>query len=427
MEKPRLLQGFRDYLPHAMRRRRFVIEQASAIYERYGFEPLDTPALEYADLLTGKYGEDEKLIYQFEDRGGRKVALRYDLTVPLARVATTYPDLPNPFKRYQAGPVWRADSPQRGRFREFMQCDADTVGTESPLADAEMICMIADICDALGLAGQYEIRLSHRGVFSALLASLGISGEKATVTMRLIDKLAKLGQKETRAALQQTIDAKTVSQLFEILNMPGDESLLNHLTEQLASQKSGQEAVSNLAEIYALCQRCDPVIDLSIVRGLEYYTGIVYEVILKNDAAVGSIAAGGRYDSLMHDLAGTVMPAVGISLGVDRLIAALPASADDQGDIVVVAVFAGYEKEAFDLSEELRRAGINAALAFGSPKIGKQLQYADAIGARSVVLYGENEAAKGIILVRDMKTGTQTEITKEPSDELIAALQKLLH
>lgn len=417
MEKPRLLQGFRDFLPDQMRARNHVIDTVKKVYESYGFEPLDTPALEYAELLMGKYGEDEKLIYNFQDHGDRHVALRYDLTVPLARVVASYQHLPKPFKRYQVGSVWRADSPQAGRYREFMQMDADTVGASSPLADAEMLTMMDAMYQALGLE-HFTIHVNHRGVLSAFLKALRISESHIPTVLRIIDKLAKIGKHTAEAQLKVVMEVDAIKQLFDVFDQEDAEVLLNDL-HSFITEEQGLIALENFEQILALTEKTKTVkVNLAVVRGLDYYTGLIYEVTLK-DSAVGSICGGGRYDDLMAQLSGQAMPAIGTSLGVDRLLSVVGESPVDKQTLILVGVFPGFEKQAFALAAEIRQAGICTVLGLGSEKLGKQMQYADAIGASKVLLCGDNEAAKGVVLVRDMKSGEQEEVQRS---ELVASL-----
>ncbi len=459
MEKPRSLQGFRDYLPATMRVRQHLLDTVRGVYESYGYAPLDTPALEFKELLTGKYGDDEKLIYHFKDHGGREVALRYDLTVPLARVVSTNHDLPRPFKRYQMGPVWRADSPQAGRFREFMQFDVDCVGTNSPLADAEILMIMHDCLSALGFkstrstpglkyrdmlrvdterhllprfknqglvpsnVSKFTIRVSHRGVFGAVLRALKVPSEHHTTVLRLVDKIDKVGAGEIKAKLLEIVPKPIISQMFELFDQSGKD-LIGHLHSILSHDQAGLDAVSNLSDIFNLVSDLDSIkIDLSIVRGLSYYTGLIYEAVLDDHPGLGSVYAGGRYDDLMRDLAGVDMPAVGTSLGVDRLMTVLSTS-DVDASPIVLTVFGGFESDALQLSTTLRQAGLNVALAFGQEKLGKQLHYADNLGARVTLIFGEPEILAGKVVVRNMKSGEQTEFRLDQLDDLISALKK---
>lgn len=405
-----------------------MIDVVCAVYERYGFEPMDTPALEYADLLMGKYGEDEKLIYHFKDHGDRHVAMRYDLTVPLARVAASYHDVPKPFKRYQVGSVWRADSPQKGRFREFMQCDVDTIGTTSPLADAEMLLVMHDGLSDLGFGGTFSIRISHRAIFTAILRVLEVPETNHKAIMRLVDKLDKMGAAKVKPELAHHLSKSVMTQLFELYEMQHNQTILEHLHTMLASDEKGREAVANLSEIYGLAS--DAVgddgfaIDLRIVRGLDYYTGIIYEARLTSHPEIGTVYAGGRYDALLASLAGVDMPAVGTSLGVDRLMAVREQPRAKDRPLIMLAVFAGLEPQTFTLAHQLRQAGVTVALGFGQAKLGKQLAYADAIGASTVMLYGEDEIKSGTVTLRNMKTGEQQECALEPLEALVRHLSQ---
>lgn len=426
MEKIQTLQGFRDYLPDTMRVRQRVIETVREVYEKYGFEPLDTPAIEHASLLIGKYGDEEKLIYKFKDNGDREVALRYDLTVPLARVISNHPELPKPFKRYQSALAWRAESPQRGRYREFMQFDVDTVGTLSPVADAEMVLVMAAAMKALAL-NDFTIRISHRGVLNAVMKAYKIGEKDGPAVIRQIDKLDKIGPEVVVKNITDILGAKTAQSLIDLI-FDKSSDLLEKVESLIGEDKEGLEALANLTEIVSLLGgiKSKFIIDLSIVRGLDYYTGIVYETTLQKYPELGSVFSGGRYDKLMSKLAGVDLPAVGTSMGVDRLINALVAT-----DFVTtpplfcMAVFSGFEKDAVEMAEKLRTAGLRVAIASGD-KLGKQMQYANNINASAVIMLGEDEITKGIVVVRNMQTGTQQDIKMDPTDGLVEALREFI-
>ncbi len=251
----RVLKGFRDYLPPQMILRQRIIAIARDIFERHGFEPLDTPALEYLDVLTGKAGENEQLMYHFEDAGGRQVGLRYDLTVPLARVVAMHQnELVFPFKRYQIAPVWRADNPQRGRFREFWQCDADIAGSASPLADAEVIAIMAEVLEGVGLP-QFTIRISHRRLLETLGRAAGVPEERSTLLYRSIDKIDKIGAEGVSRELQDAgVSAEQARRVLDLVTKRGDPfSLLGELTTDLEDVPAAAEAIHELEELFRCC------------------------------------------------------------------------------------------------------------------------------------------------------------------------------
>jgi histidyl-tRNA synthetase len=280
--KPQVLKGFRDYLPEQMILRQRIIGLVREVFERHGFEPLDTPALEYLEVLTGKAGENEKLMYRFADQGGREVGLRYDLTVPLARVVAMHQnELALPFKRYQIAPVWRGENPQRGRFREFWQCDADIAGSPSMLADAEVVAVMAEALTAVGLPN-FTIRISHRKLLESLGRAAGIADERATTLYRSIDKLDKIGPEGVGRELAGTgIAEAAVDRVLALVTATGEPAaLLAELRRELAEVAGGPEAIAELGELFALLPdfgvpparyRLDP----ALARGLDYYTGPV--------------------------------------------------------------------------------------------------------------------------------------------------------
>jgi len=427
MDKVQTLQGFRDYLPDAMRLRQQVIDTVRKVYELYGYEPLDTPALESASLLLGKYGDEEKLIYHFQDNGKREVALRYDLTVPLARVVANHPELPRPFKRYQAALAWRAESPQRGRYREFMQFDVDCVGTFSPVADAEMVLVMAAAMRALAI-NDFVIRLNHRGVLNGIMRALKIADGDVAAVVRQIDKADKIGGEMVVANITDIIGAEKAKALQEIV-FEKNSDVLEVLEQRFGNDSEALEALANLKEIVGLLVSIKGkyIVDLSIVRGLDYYTGIVYETYLGKFPELGSVFSGGRYDKLMSKLAGVDLPAVGTSMGVDRLINAL-ASTDFVASkpLFCIAVFSGFEKEAVELAESLRTEGLRVAMALAGDKLGKQMQYANNIGANVVIMLGENEIKQGIVVARNMESGEQQDIKAGPVEGLAKSLEVMV-
>src|SRR5579875_2329539 len=323
---PQVLKGMRDFLPARMILRHFVTDQLRRVFERFGFEPLQTPAIEYAETLEGKFGEEaDKLIYKFEDRGGRAVGLRYDLTVPLARVVSMYPEMVKPFKRYQIAPVWRAERPQKGRYREFYQCDVDVVGGTSMIADAEVVIIAYQALRQLGFRG-FLILLNNRKILQGVALKLDLDEEQATRVWRIIDKWDKIGPEGVRSELSDAgIPSEKVEQLYRLFESGATsvdtlESLKNRLGDVPIALEGIRELEQivrylDLSEVPAAFVRVDP----HMVRGLDYYTGPIFEVVVEQPR-IGSICGGGRYDRLVGALGPAQFPAVGISIGLDRLI-----------------------------------------------------------------------------------------------------------
>jgi histidyl-tRNA synthetase len=385
------LKGFRDFLPQEARKRQFVINTLKMVFASYGFDPLETPTLEYEDILTGKYGDEgDKLMYRFEDNGGRRVAMRYDQTVPLARVAAQYQnELPMPFKRYQIQPVWRAENTQRGRFREFLQCDIDTVGLTTPLSDAEILAIISDSYEALGFK-DFTILVNDRSVFSDL-------PPKAIIA---IDKLKKIGEENVKKELEAL--GVGSSRLDEITNSPVPEKLQIILT---AAKELGVD--ENRLKF-----------EPTLARGLDYYTGIIIEVEIK-DYSAGSVGGGGRYDNLIGMFSSTPFPAIGFAFGFDRIIDAMDEQSlfpDDLGNTkVLVTIFSPeLEKNSIEISYQLRANGVPTELYLDpNAKMEKQLKYADQKGIPFAVIIGSEEAEKDQITVKDLKNRKQEKLSFE--------------
>ena len=419
-EAPQVLRGMRDYLPTRMILRQYVVDVLRDVFERFGFEPLETPAIEYAETLEGKFGEEaDKLIYRFEDRGGRRVGLRYDLTVPLARVVAMYPDLVKPFKRYQIAPVWRAEKPQRGRYREFYQCDVDIVGSASTLADAEVV-LVADF--ALGQLGfsRFRIKLNNRKLLAALAQYAGVPGEHIGDIYRAIDKLEKVGQEAVRDELRRYgVPSVAISRLLELVQIQGEPAaILSQARESLAALPKGLEGIDELEQMVTHLRQMDVAaerlqVDLSMVRGLGYYTGPIFEVVVE-EPKIGSICGGGRYDGLVGLLGGQNLPAVGVSFGLERIIDVLEELelatervAKTKTGVLVTLFGPETRSESLGLVSELRRVGINAEVFLGPERLPNQLRYASRKGIPYVAVLGPDEVARGVVLVKDMATGEQ--------------------
>ncbi len=384
-----VLKGFRDYLPNEQIARRKIISKISEVFERFGFAPIETPTLEYYELLGGKYGEEgEKLMYKFEDQGERMVAMRYDLTVPLTRVMANYPELPKPFKRYQIAPVWRADKPQKGRYREFYQCDVDIVGSTSMVADAEVIAALEASLKALEI-GDVVVKFNDRRVIDKVLVDLGISAEDSINFMRTVDKIEKIGKEEVlKELIRQGFQPKILDSYQMVMN---DEC--KAFVSEMENLLSGF-GVSNF------------VFDEFLMRGLDYYTGTVFEIILKNKPEVGSIAGGGRYDNLISKTLGKDMPAVGGSIGLDRLFAALQDAGliapQTAAEVIVLNLDSKLMADYLNITTNLRNAGIDCEFYYETSKLDKQFKYAEGKNIKLAVIYGEEEAKSRRVNLKDL-------------------------
>jgi histidyl-tRNA synthetase len=435
--EPRLLRGFRDYLPAQMNARQRLIATIRSVYERYGFQPLDTPALEFRETLMGYGEENTKQIFEFRNPEEEEVALRFDLTVPLARVVAQYNDLPLPFRRYQVGPVWRADKPDPGRFREFTQFDIDAVGVPSLAADVEILSAMHDAFLELGLE-RFRLRFSDRKVLNSLLDFAGIPREMAHGVFRVLDKLEKIGMQGVTAELTggrkdasgDTIrglglQTKQVDRIAEFVNLPkgARREVLAALAGLFHDVPSAAEALEELSFIDGALDRLhlsdDRVaLDLSIARGLDYYTGPVFEAVLLDAPEMGSVFGGGRYDGLVERFLGRKIPAVGGSIGVDRLLAAFrklgrleetPATAQ----VLVTVMERDRMGDYLALAREIRSAGINAEVYVGEERsLRKQLQYADRLRIPVGVIIGGDEFAQGTVTIKNLKLGAQLQEKK---------------
>jgi histidyl-tRNA synthetase len=419
--EPRTLKGFRDFLPEQQITRQKFMGIIRASYETFGFEPLETPALEYADILTGKYGDEgDKLMYRFKDNGDRDVALRYDLTIPLARVAAQYDnDLKKPFKRYQMSPVWRADNTQKGRYREFYQCDADIVGTTSPLADAEILALSASTLAKLGVpTSDFVIRVNSREIISAFYDKLGFTAEQQVSAMRAVDKIDKIGADGVAEELARfgfsAADSKAIIDFAGIrIDDPSNVSAV------LAKFPEVAESLRSLVGIVLSALALNPgttfIIDFSIARGLDYYTGTIFETNLIKAPQFGSVMSGGRYDNLIGTFSKKSIPAVGTSIGLDRLLAALEELGITKAEkSVAQALIVNFDESLapayLKMASDLRNAGINTVLYFDTADLKKQLSYASDKGIKFALMYGTNEAKEGMVVVKNLEEGTQEKV-----------------
>ena len=391
-----VLKGFRDYLPQEQIARRKIISKISEIFERCGFEPIDTPALESFELLKGKIGEDEKLNYKFKDLGDREVALRYDLTVPLARVVANYPELPKPFKRYQVANVWRAENPQKGRFREFTQCDADIIGSDSELADAEVIAALSEAYKSLEV-GDVIVRINNRKLIDSALEEIGVKKDDRTKFMRIMDKLDKIGAEGVSAALVEEGFAATVVDDYEKTVRKMDADYEKRMTEILEGF-----GVTNI--------QFDPF----LMRGLGYYTGIIFEFFLKGKTDFGSVGGGGRYDNLIEKFSGRSTPAVGGSIGLDRLFAALTDAGkiapQTAAEVIIFNLDKNLTAEYLNIATNLRAAGLDVEMVYEPAKLDKQFKYAESKNMQVAIIYGPEEAKKGVANIKDLAAKKQVTV-----------------
>jgi histidyl-tRNA synthetase len=413
----------RDFLPEDVRRRDYVIGVIEDVYRRYGFEPLETPALENIETLTGKYGEEgNKLIFkvlrrgEHESSGETDLALRYDLTVPLARVVAEYRGkLPKFFKRYQIQPVWRADRPARGRFREFYQCDVDAIGSTSPVVEAELLGAVAEVLQRLGFA-DFTIQLNHRALLTALLSSAGVDPSLHTTALVAIDKLDKIGRDAVRDDMAaRGVPVESASLCLRAFEDPGE-------CERLVGGTAGGAAASrNIAEIMTLAGSTAAAGHVQftprLARGLSYYTGAIMEISVSDLA--GSLGGGGRYDGLVGMFSGEQVPACGFSLGLERILVVMaertmfPAAVQKASADVLVAIFdEAIVPEAMKLAAELRAAGVRAELYPEPDKLGKQMKYAASKAIPFAAILGGDELARGEVTVKNLTTGQQESVPR---------------
>ena len=426
----------RDFLPEDVRRRQYVIGVIADVYQKYGFEPLETPAVENLETLQGKYGEEgDRLIFKILKRGEgaetgqADLALRYDLTVPLARVVAEYrAKLPKFFKRYQVQPVWRADRPQKGRFREFYQCDVDAIGSTSMTVEAELLSAAADVFRKLGFR-DFQIVVNHRKLLNAVLAQAGVPVELHGAALVIMDKADKIGVAGVRKELgEKGLPASVADALLDRLSGTPPADLARWMGEQsVALNDDGKAGIEELRQIFALCQSTSAgrhlVLDRSLARGLSYYTGPIFEIRVPDLA--GSMGGGGRYDNLIGMFSGESIPASGISLGLERILVVMAerhmfpeAVVSTPADVMVVQWFANRTNMYLSFATELREAGLRVELFPDAPvedgkRVGdKQFKYASARGIPFVAVIGADELEKGTVAIKNMKTGEQKSVAR---------------
>ena len=426
MINARTFKGARDFLPEQMLHRERITQIMRNVFKKYGFAPMETPAIEYLDVLTGKYGEDaDRLIYKLDYKVGSKdaAALHYDLTVPFSRVVAMNPHLAVPFKRYQIQPVWRADRPQphQGRFREFVQCDCDVVGTSSVIVDAELVAITYEVLKMLGF-NEFVIKINNRKILNGLTQYLGLSPDMTGEVCRSIDKLDKISWDEVAKELLEKGISNDAIKTAETL-LTKSEISLSYLSRAFSDIPEALEGIQELENMftYLQCMGVDAAnytFDLSLARGLDYYTGPIFETKLPNHPHIGSLTGGGRYDNLIGTFTGKSMPAVGTTLGLDRIYTAMEQLemlvAMKTSTQVLVANFSETTVvPCLQLVAQLRSIGICTEFYPEQAKMKKQFAYADKQNIQYVLILGEDELQQGKISLKDMRTGEQVIIRFE--------------
>ncbi len=429
--QPRILKGFRDFLPNAELKRALLIETLTSVFRKRGFVPIDTPVLEYSEILLRKSeGETEKQVFRFEDNGGRDVALRFDLTVPFARfIAQHKEELYFPFKRYHIAKVWRGEKPQAGRYREFVQCDFDIVGSDSAQSDFEIVSMMKESLSAIGV-NDVTIRINHRGLFNAFLAKLNVS-EKSEDVLRTVDKLAKIGQDEVISQLKEITGSSQHAQDI-VTFITGDKDFASTLKLIGSMAGEGDEVASyvqRLQDIYDLLVAVGIestfVLDPSITRGLDYYTGLVYETFLNELPSIGSVCSGGRYDNLAGLYMKDKISGIGSSIGLDRLVAGLEQIGKiDETVCFLDAIVLCMDENLFShyqvVAQKLRDRGVCVEVISENKKMNQQYALAEKKGIPFSIGINEDQSKRNVLTVKNLNTREQFEdITLEKACEIL--------
>jgi histidyl-tRNA synthetase len=436
---PRTLSGFRDYLPSVMLAREEVLRRAREVYRSYGFTPIDTPACESLEVLLGKGGdESDKLVYRVlsaRGEGEAEMGLRFDLTVPFARFSAQYiNDLGTPFKRYAMGPVWRGERPGKGRYREFWQCDFDTIGTTSNAADTETALVINDLFTAVGFE-RFEIRINNRMVLNGLLELKGLA-DKAVPLLRSLDKLPKIGREKVAAEMvkEAGVDAEQADAVLKLAETTGTNAEVLDKLEAFFAPSPNEKATAGIARLRELLAVAKTAgvpegrirIDLTICRGLDYYTGTIYETFLSDLPGIGSVCSGGRYDNLASKYTKQVLPGVGASLGVDRLIAAMEelkhpllTGQTTPAQVLVVNFDATRLGDYQRIARLLRAAGVSVEVYPDAKKVGQQLGYAEKRGFKLAVIAGPAEFEQGVWKVKNLAKREETAVKEAGLEEAV--------
>ena len=442
MEKQSLPKGTRDFGPAQMAKRQFILELIKKVFQKYGFQPLETPAMENLSTLTGKYGEEgDQLLFKIlnsgdylkdvdssklETRNAKLITseisekgLRYDLTVPFARyVVMNRHEITFPFKRYQIQPVWRADRPQKGRYREFYQCDADVVGTDSLICEAEIVLMIKEVFKALGII-DYTIKINHRSILSGL-AEVSQAKENETSLFVAIDKLDKIGEEKVKEELiGRGFQPESLTALFQILNFKGNtQQKIEFLANQFSKSEKGKKGLADFQQVLALLNgygddASHVEFDISLARGLSYYTGCIFEVKITHAKGVGSVSGGGRYDNLTGSFGLDGVSGIGISFGVDRLYDSMeelklfPEATLISSTVMICYFDSETQRYALQVASALRENSIATEVYPDVAKLKKQLDYANKKVIPYVIVIGSDEAMSGQLTFKNMQTGDQ--------------------
>jgi histidyl-tRNA synthetase len=424
-------RGFRDIPPDLAILRKELMGRVEAVYRRYGFDPLETPAVESWEVLAGKYGEEaeNRLIWRFKDPwSDREYALRYDLTVPLARYIASHPEVPMPFKRYQIAPVWRHDEPQRGRYREFYQADVDVVGSPYPEADAEIINVIVDALDVLGVGSGFRVLINDRRILAGVFEE-ELSLKDPLAVYRVIDKLDKVGEEGVRAELERLLGAPAASKVMEVISIRGDVAeSLDRLSREHGSNATLMKGVEHLRQVAQLVKRPQALeFSMSLVRGLDYYTGPILEVVLDRPR-IGSVAGGGRYDRLISLFAKREVPATGASIGIDRLIDAglevglFKADRRTYTQVMVVNVRPESYAYAWRVADVLRSWGFSVRVDLNRSGQDEQRRRALKLGVPVVAFVGPQEEASGSVTLYSPSRGERLTVKLEEARQALEGL-----
>jgi histidyl-tRNA synthetase len=407
------LKGMKDFLPEEMIKRQYVISTVEKVFEKYGFDPFETPVIEDWKLLSAKSGEDlAKQIFKFEDKNGREVGLRAELTPSLARVIVNNPQLPKPFKRYAIAPVWRYEEPQSGRRRQFWQADVDTVGSSSMAADAECIACAVDCMSALGFK-EFSVKLNNRKILNGILETVGVDESKRTAALRAIDKIEKVGMEEVAKELEQCGLGKVqVKKLLSLTTSKGKARIksLNRLCEEGVKEL---EEILRIGKAFGITKFVK--LDFSLARGLDYYTGPIFEIAVKSKTSIGSVAGGGRYDRMIELFGGIPTPATGISLGIERIVEIMKEDGMFDSERTKVMLFianvdSALLPEAVKIARKMRKKGVACQTDLMNRNLNKQLEYADSAGISYVIVVGERELKSGRFKLKDMAANSEEEL-----------------